>query len=371
MSCDKKSTKPLKELYLYLTEECNLNCRHCWILPKYTGKTECVEHYIDIETLFKTIDDAAQIGLEGVKLTGGEPLLHPQIKEILSFVNSRDLYLVIETNGVLLTPEIADIIQMNKSPMVSISIDSHIAESHEKIRGVKGCFDASINGLKLLGERSINNQIIMSLLNENKDHLESVVQLAEDSGVHSVKFNIIQPTEKGEKLHEESLIPSVEEYITLGRYVVTDLQQRVKARLIFDLPPAFLPLHSLYGQQGTLCSCSIDAILGIVWNGNVSYCGIGQNEDELILGNIHDSSISTIWEMEQLEPVKCSVVENLKGICKDCLMKVQCKGKCLAQNYYRTNDLFSGFWFCEDAFRKGVFPLSRLSSEPRTVCESL
>lgn len=359
MSCDKNREKPLKELYLYLTEECNLNCRHCWILPKYTGKSECVEHYIDTKILIKTIDDAIAIGLQGVKLTGGEPLLHPQVKEIISFINKRNLYLVIETNGVLLTPEIADLIKCNKASMVSISIDSHIRESHEKIRGVKGCFDASVAAITLLSERGVNNQIIMSLLNENRGHIESLVALAERLGVQSVKFNIIQPTEKGEKLHEDNCIPSVEEYIRLGQYVVADLQKRVKPKLVFDLPPAFLPLHSLYGEKGMLCSCSIDAILGIVWNGNVSYCGIGQNEKELILGNVFDTPIVEIWEHEQLEPVKCSVVENLTGICADCLMKVQCKGKCLAQNYYRTKDLFSGFWFCEEADKLGIFPKSR------------
>lgn len=361
MSCNNNNIKPLRELYLYLTEECNLNCRHCWILPKYTGKSECVEHFLPLDLAKKTIDQAIDLGLVSVKLTGGEPLLHPQIKEIINYINKKGIALAIETNGVLLSEDIMVLIRENKRSFVSISLDSHIKEKHEKIRGVKDCFESTLNGIKLLCDNSINNQVIMSVLNENKDDIESLVLLADKYGVDSVKFNIIQPTEKGKDLHEQNVIPSVSDYIQIGRYVATELQKRTKAKLFFDLPPAFMSLSSMFAKDGNLCICNIDKILGVIWDGSVSFCGIGQNQQELVLGNIKKDTLSTIWENEILKPVKCSVVDNLKGICKKCLMKVQCKGKCLAQNYYRTKDLFSGFWFCEEAFKFGIFPESRIT----------
>lgn len=362
MSCSIEQNQPLREIYFYLTEECNLCCKHCWILPKFMGKGQDVQHYLPLDTFYSIIDQGKKLGLQNAKLTGGEPLLHPKIKEIISYLNENDIYLVMETNGVLLTPEIADLIKANKRAFVSVSLDSHVKEKHEKVRGVKGCFEDTIRGITLLSERKVENQIIMSLLNENVDDIDPLVSLAEELGVKSVKFNLIQPTEKGERLHEHNLIPTVAEYIEIGRYVREELQPKTGVTLFYDIPPAFLPLSKVYGQKSYLCTCGIDKILGIVWTGDVSICGIGQNQKDLVLGNVHTDSIETIWNNEKLEPVKCNVVDNLEGVCKNCLMKVQCKGKCLAQNYYRTENLFSGFWFCEEAYETGVFPESRLTT---------
>jgi MoaA/NifB/PqqE/SkfB family radical SAM enzyme len=51
----------------------------------------------------------------------------------------------------------------------------------------------------------------------------------------------------------------------------------------------------------------------------------------------------------------------LKGVCADCLMREQCLGTCLAQNYYRDGDLWGPFWFCDKAEKSGMFPGTRLS----------
>jgi molybdenum cofactor biosynthesis enzyme MoaA len=99
-------TYPLNQIYFYLTEGCNLRCRHCWIAPKYESEGNSYPA-LDLD-LFKTIiEQAKPLGLTGVKLTGGEPLLHPQIEEILEVIRKEDLSLNVETNGVLCTPELA------------------------------------------------------------------------------------------------------------------------------------------------------------------------------------------------------------------------------------------------------------------------
>ena len=49
----------------------------------------------------------------------------------------------------------------------------------------------------------------------------------------------------------------------------------------------------------------------------------------------------------------------LGGVCGDCLLSRACLGACVAQNYYRTRDLYAPFWFCEDAERAGLFPQTR------------
>ncbi len=101
-----RQAPPLNSLYLYLTEGCNLACRHCWLAPKLdVDGTKFPTLPVPIlETILK---EAQPLGLSGVKLTGGEPLLHPEIVKILEIVRREKLRLTIETNGVLCTRELA------------------------------------------------------------------------------------------------------------------------------------------------------------------------------------------------------------------------------------------------------------------------
>ena len=68
-----KQKFPLNQIYFYLTEGCNLRCRHCWIAPKHQaeGKAATALAY---ELFRHIVDQAKPLGLSGVKLTGGEPL---------------------------------------------------------------------------------------------------------------------------------------------------------------------------------------------------------------------------------------------------------------------------------------------------------
>ena len=96
---------PLDQLYFYLTEGCNLACSHCYLAPKFDPDGK--RHPVLPLKLFKiAIKEALPLGLSGVKLSGGEPLLHPNILTMLDILNQEKLSLVMETNGVLATAEI-------------------------------------------------------------------------------------------------------------------------------------------------------------------------------------------------------------------------------------------------------------------------
>ena len=66
-------------------------------------------------------------------MTGGEPLLHPQIQEMLEFIRTEDLRLTVETNGVLCTPELTAKMAACKNPFVSVSLDGSDAETLEAL----------------------------------------------------------------------------------------------------------------------------------------------------------------------------------------------------------------------------------------------
>ena len=140
-------TYPLNQIYFYLTEGCNLRCRHCWIAPKYQSE-ENPYPALDVD-LFKTIiEQAKTLGLTGVKLTGGEPLLHPQIGEFLDYIRTEELRLTVETNGVLCTPRTwrAQMAECKNTFCLGEPWMVRSADTHEWVRGVDGLLRRSNGG---------------------------------------------------------------------------------------------------------------------------------------------------------------------------------------------------------------------------------
>lgn len=349
----------LSQLYCYLTQGCNLACRHCWLAPKYdaTGSRYPV---LPVERFETAIREAKPLGLSGVKLTGGEPLLHPEIRTLLDIVRREELSLTIETNGVLCTAELAAEIARFPDRFVSVSLDGVDAATHEQVRGVQGSFDQALAGVRNLVATGISPQIIMSVMDGNAGQVEAMVRLAEKLGASSVKFNLIQPSGRGARLHDNSHGLSVDQLIQLGRHVDTELAPATPLPLYFDYPMAFRPLSRLFGGDG--CGrCGILNILGVIPTGHYALCGIGEQAPALIFGQVGVEALDEIWRNNAvLNQLRASVPGGLDGVCGRCVMKHLCLGSCIAQNYYHSGRLTAPFWFCEQAEAAGLFPESRL-----------
>jgi SynChlorMet cassette radical SAM/SPASM protein ScmF len=354
---------PLNMIYFYLTEGCNLACRHCWIAPKYQSEGHSYPA-LDVQLFHSIIKQAKPLGLSGVKLTGGEPLLHPQIREILDVIRKEDLRLIVETNGVLCTPELAQEIAFSKNSFVSVSLDGVDAETHEWLRGVPGCFEAAIGGIKNLVNAGFKPQIIMTLMRRNRDQIEAMVDLAEQLGAGSVKFNILQPTARGEKMHEARETLNIEELVGIGRWVESALSASTSLRLYYSHPLAFRPLGKMFGSNGDGCAvCGILGILGVLADGSYALCGIGETIPELVFGHVKKDLLNDVWYNNSiLNEIREGMPHRFEGICRSCVVKNICLGNCVAQNYYRSKNLWEGYWYCEEAKNRGLFPETRIVS---------
>ena len=349
----------INTLYFYLTEGCNLACRHCWMGPRFDPAGN---HYptLPIELFETAVLEAKPLGLRGVKLTGGEPLLHPQFTRLLEIVRREELKLTIETNGLLCTPEIAALISKSPNRFVSVSMDGIDAATHEWVRGVKGSFKAVLQAVKNLVAAGTRPQIIFTVMRRNVAQVDAIVRMAEEMGAHSVKFNMVQPTARGEKLHEDHANLDIADHLKLGRYVEEALAPKAKLKVFMDYPKAFRALSGI--AQGDGCgSCGIFGILGIIASGHYALCGIGEQVPELVFGKVGKDRLEEVWrENSVLKALREGLPEKLEGVCGRCLMKRNCLGRCVAQNYYRKGGLFAPHWVCEQAEEAGLFPASRL-----------
>lgn len=352
----------LRSLYFYLTNSCNLKCRHCWITPTHQSVGD-IPTFLSVESFNSIISQAKPLGLTSVKLTGGEPFLHPGIRSILDTIRDTGLALSIETNGILCSRELAERVKSSSSKaIVSVSIDGRDASTHDWMRGVPGSFEKAIVGLSNLVEAGVNTQVIMSVAKCNKDQIDDVVFLAERLGVGSIKVNPVQPTARGAAMHDAEETLSVQELIAIGNHIDTILSISTKLRVIYTRPLAFTPLDSILGSGDKGCGvCSILNILGVLADGSYALCGIGESVPELIFGHAETDPLDSIWNSSEiLAELRVGLPVKLRGICRDCLLNGICKGSCIAQNYYMTKDLWSSFWFCEQAHKAGLFPEGRL-----------
>ena len=354
--------RTVNTLYFYLTEGCNLACRHCWIGPRFDATGE---HHATLPVeLFETaIREAKPLGLSGVKLTGGEPLLHPHFKRLLEIVRREELKLTVETNGLLCTPEIAAEIAKSPDRFVSVSIDGTDATTHDWVRGVAGAYEAARQAVRNLVAAGIRPQIIFSVMRNNAGQVDAMVRMAEELGASSLKFNVVQPTARGEKLHETQETLTISDLIELGRHVEQELTPQTKMDIFFHHPYAFKALRRIAKGEG--CgACGIFGIMGVIASGHYALCGIGEQIPDLLFGVVGQAKLEDVWrENATLKALREGLPERLEGICGRCLMKGQCLGTCVAQNYYSKGSLWAPYWFCEQAEKAGLFPASRLATK--------
>jgi len=358
----KQNTKSqLYQIYFYLTEGCNLSCRHCWINPKRQSSDHSY-NTLDMRLFKKIIDEAKELGIKRVKLTGGEPLLHPFFTDIIRKIYEENILLSIETNGTLCSKKIVNHISKCKNSFVSVSIDSADAATHDLIRGRNGAYEQAIKGAKNLVNAGINTQIIMTVMKINKNQMEDVAFLSEKIGANSLKYNIVQPTERGEFLHNTNDTLDIYELINLGNWVNTTLSKKIKIRVTYSYPPAFRTLSSMLGEKNEGCgTCGIKGIIGVLNDGSYALCGIGTSVAKLVFGNASKDLLADIWQKNKiLIELRQGLPKKLKGICGNCMMKGLCLGSCIAQNYYSSKDLWAPFWFCEEAYKNNIFPKNRL-----------
>ena len=350
----------LNTIYFYLTKGCNLRCRHCWIEPEYQGKNRLTSSYISKELFQTIIREAKPLGLSGVKLTGGEPLLHPDILNILQIVADEKLSLNIETNGVLCTEEVVEMVKNIPSSFISVSLDSPEEEIHEWVRGVKGSFKGAVNGIKNILNAGVSTQIIMTVMEKNADQIESMVYFAKELGVKSIKFNLVNPTARGEDMHKRGETLQIDRMIDIGHWIDAELAPATEMDLQYSYPFAFRSLSSIFSDSIN-GRCGIKNIIGVLGNGKYALCGIGETVEELIFGNAGSDSLEDIWNHNpMLNGIRTGLPVKLEGICGNCIHKEICLASCVASNYYHHRNLFAPFWFCDQAHNLGLFPKSRM-----------
>jgi SynChlorMet cassette radical SAM/SPASM protein ScmF len=344
---------PLTALYLYISGSCNLTCRHCWISPTQQTGLNGGKH-IRKEYVNKAIHEAKPLGLQMVKLTGGEPMLHPQFRELVDLAGDEGLATQIESNGTLIDEDLAKFMQQREHiSFISVSLDGADEKTHDSLRGVRGSFKRAITGIRNLVEQGFQPQLICTLHQGNVSQMGEVIKLAADLGCGSLKFTHVQQVGRGERFADERGL-RISEIIALAMSTVNDN----KIPVYFDIPIAFCSIRKLLDNQ--IGGCSVRNILGLLAGGELALCGIGVTVPELIYGHIARDSLRDVWcDSPGLVQLREQVPAQLTGICSHCIHRDLCQGVCVANNFHTSGKINAPYQFCQKADALGIFPESR------------
>ena len=192
-----------------------------------------------------------------------------------------------------------------------------------------------------------------------------MVRMAEELGASSIKFNVMQPTARGEKLHEAQETLNVRRTHRAGAACGgRNWRPRTDLRLFFDYPRLLAPCGvspagAGAASAGSWASWASSPADTMPCAASANRCRIWSSARWARTG------LESVWrENAILQALRSGLPERLEGICSRCLMKWRCLGSCVAQNYYSTGDLWAPFWFCKQAEEAGLFPPSRLGASP-------
>src|SRR5262245_59851104 len=170
-----------------LTYRCNLACEHCYLDagPAAIGKHEdpafSDRSELSTEQCFRVVDQIAALAPECVTiLTGGEPLLRRDILEIVRYAVSRELWVVVGTNGVKITENLAQILKAEGVRGLALSLDARDPARHDSFRRVRGAWENTVEGAKILTLVGLPFIVQTTVGAHNREELEAIAAFAHD-----------------------------------------------------------------------------------------------------------------------------------------------------------------------------------------------
>jgi radical SAM protein with 4Fe4S-binding SPASM domain len=390
MNMPHPNTSPFARPYVVswnLTYRCNLACEHCYL---DAGKVPLVgtENFADRSELgtdecFRVIDEIAAFAPECLTiLTGGEPLLRRDILEIVRRASERELWVVVGTNGVCITENLAGRLAEAGARGLSLSLDALDPDRHDRFRNVRGAWQNTVEGAEILNRSGLPFIVQTTVGSHNLGELEAIADFAHDRlGAKVWNLYFLVPTGRGQFVSDISPAQYDEVLDSLYRiqrkydrrmlvnakcaphYIKTVLENaRLRAedlerasagqagsettpgdaasgRPLPGLPAEALAeagLSRIRTYSGGAGGCPAGThYMGIRPNGDVTPCPYLP----VFAGTLRNSSLEDLWTSSDLF-IDIRRRTSLGGRCGECEMNGHCGG-CRARAYGMTGDLMA------------------------------
>ncbi len=321
-----------------ITRVCNLKCFHCY----NDSGSQKSNSEVSTEHAKKIIDDLARFGVPSVLFSGGEPLMRPDLFELLKYAQQQRLRTVISTNGTLITSDIAKKIKETEVSYVGISLDG-IGPVNDKFRGLIGAFDMAVNGIRNCRDAGVRVGLRLTLTKKNVQDLSRLFDFFEAENIERACFYHFVPSGRGKSMAAEGLthtqtrntintiLSKTKLFKQAGRKTdILTVDNHVDGvylylKLLRENPAQAEKVWELLTWNGGGLYSSGVGIGCIDYNGKVHPDQFWGHYD---LGDIHEKNFSEIWTNKN-EPLLQGLrnrITHIKGRCRLCKFFDACGG---------------------------------------------
>ena len=317
------------------TNKCNLTCKHCY---QDACPGACANELTTDEAR-TLIDQIAAAGFKIMIFSGGEPLMRPDIYDLVAYAASKGLRPVFGTNGTLITPEVASRLKECGACAMGISLDSLDRAKHDSFRGLEGAWDATVAGMRACREVGLPFQIHTTVLDWNEHEVCDITDFAVEQGAiaHYVFFLI--PVGRGKYINDTSLKVAANE--RLLRQIMAK-----QAEVSIDVKPTCAPQFTRVAEQlGVKTRFERGCLAGLTYcivspESVVRPCAYMTEE----AGNVREQPFDEIWKTSP-------VFERLRtrqygGSCGTCDFRAGCGGCRARAAYYHDGDFMAQDDYC-------------------------
>jgi len=319
-----------------VTKACNLRCIHCYA----TADNKPAENELTTEEGFRLLEDLAQFGCPVVLFSGGEPLVRPDIFDLIAYAVRLGLRAVLSTNGTLIDHALAKELKKFGLSYVGISLDG-IGEVHDRFRGSKGCFEKVIQAIENCKREGLKVGLRFTINKFNAEEIPKVFDFVEEMKIPRICFYHLVYAGRGTKLMEYDL--SHEETRKWVDYIIDrtkelhDKGHKVEVLTVDNHADG----PYLYLRMKRECNPRAEEVyqLLLMNGGNNSGVGIGcvswdgevhadQFWRHYSFGNVRKRPFSEIW-MDTSDPLMAKLKEkkkHVKGRCAKCRFLEVCGG---------------------------------------------
>ena len=338
-----------------LIRRCNLQCKHCYS----TSLDIDFKDELTTEQIKATIDDLKLAHVPVLILSGGEPLLRPDIYEITEYAKQKGFYLALSTNGTLINEDNIEAIKAADYQYVGISIDG-LEEFHDEFRRQKGSFKTSMHAIKLCKEAGIKVGMRLCLTKENFKDIPAMLDLMEENSVDKFYLSHLNYSGRGKRSAEndamfkmtkdamEMLYERAWSHITQG--IETDF---VTGNNDADGPFLLQWATKRYAEQYPEAIANLKQRL-INWGGNSSGINVANIDNtgtihpdtywwNHAIGNVKTEKFSDVWKNTQ-DPLMLGFRESprpVKGRCASCEHLAICGGNTRTRAFAQSGDAWA------------------------------
>jgi radical SAM protein with 4Fe4S-binding SPASM domain len=325
-----------------VTYACNLRCRHC-----YASAGQARPDELSTAEALNLIDRLSTWGVPILAFSGGEPLVRPDILELIARAKAQGMYVALATNATLLTKEKAAELKEAGAQYLQISLDGAKAATHDGLRGIDGAFDRTIKGIKNAVDEGFFVNISSTITQNNLDEVSDMIDLCTGMGVNwFMAYNFI-PAGRGVGMSDLDLTPEQRESLlellyrknqdgkcqvltTAPQFARVALQQQCQGETLM------VPTH-FYNQKVSGGLVGLTEFVGGCGAGRF-YVAVRANGDidpcvffPRTVANVRDVDLEELWKNDHfLQQLRDK--DLLEGNCGSCDYRYHCGG-CRARAY--------------------------------------